>query len=192
MKRFISLGVAILATLAFVAAATGAAGPAQSYGPYAVATTDGGCGGNQWANDTISRTFQVKKAPGTSTWRLTRIDRGTFVTMAGLSPGDCASNTAAHGTTVTAGITGKLHGRLAGLVTGGTYNPSATCTGDCGTTATFVATYFGPSAHYTCLDGSGACTFVYRYHAQKQSLAFSKWTDQGTQSSETFTGDVAN
>src|SRR3954454_17883860 len=122
MKRFITLGAAALATLAFVAAAPGAAAPAQTYGPYAVTTTDGGCGGNQWANDSISRTFQVKHGPGVSTWRLTRIDRGTFVTVAGLSPGNCASNPAPHGTTVPAGITGKLHGRLTGLVTGGTYN----------------------------------------------------------------------
>lgn len=193
MKRFIGLGVAALATLAIVGAATGATGT-TTYGPYAVTTTDGGCGGNQWANDTITRTFQVKKGPmvaGAATWRLTRVDRGTFVTMAGTSPGNCASNATSHGTTVTAGKTGKVHGRLAGVVTGGTYNPAATCTAACGTTSTFVSTYFGASAVYSCLSGGGSCTFAYKYRATKQGLTHTQWTDKGNQSSETFTGDIS-
>ena len=191
MKRSIGLIVAVLATLAF--AGTGAAGPPTSHGPYAVTTTDGGCGGNQWANDTISRTFLVKKGPGTSTWRLTRVDRGTFSTIAGLSPGNCAANVGPHGTIVAAGETGKLHGRLVGIVTGGTYNPTATCGNECGTTSTFVTKFFGPAAHYSCLSGTAPCTFKYDYRATHGSaLTYKHWTDKGTESSEQFSGDIAS
>ncbi len=200
MKRFISLGVAALATLAFVAAATGASSTTPptpaTYGPYPVATTDGGCGGNQWANDTISRTFVVTKVPGsnpTTTWRLVRQDPGTFITMAGLSPGNCASNATAHDSTVLAGVTGNIFGKLDGVVTGGTYDPAATCTGDCGSTTTFVSTYFGPSAQYSCLGGPGDCTFVYKYQATSgQHLTYKAWVDQGSNAGETFTGDISN
>jgi len=196
MKGWITL--ALLACTALVVAAVSAAAPPSTKGPYNVTTTDGGCGGNQWANDTISRTFEVKKAPddasGHAVYRVKRDDTGTFVTMAGLSPGNCAANTSAHGTTLAAGVTGRLSGFLQGTVSGGTYDPNATCTGDCaaGVTSAWIAAYFGPSAQYSCLGGGGSCTFEFHYTAPGQHLAYRHWVDQGTESSETFTGDIAS
>jgi hypothetical protein len=191
MKKWTSL--AALGCAALVFAAIAMASPPSSKGPYTVSTTDGGCGGNSWANDSIQRTFEVKKAPN-SAYRVKRIDKGTFSTIAGLSPGNCAANTGPHGSAVTAGITGNLNGFLQGTVTGGTYDPNATCTGDCaaGNTTAWVAAYFGPSAQYTCLSGGGACTFEFHYTAPGQHLAYRHWIDKGTESSETFTGDIAS
>jgi hypothetical protein len=191
MRKWVSL--AALAGAALVFAAVAIADSPSTKGPYSVSTTDGGCGGNQWANDTISRTFEVKKGTAAGTWRVKRVDKGTFVTMAGLSPGNCASNTAPHDTTVRAGVNGRINGFLQGTVTGGTYNPNASCTGDCaaGVTSAWVAAYFGSSAQYTCLSGGGACTFEFHYTAPGQNLRYRHWIDKGTQSSETFTGDIA-
>jgi hypothetical protein len=190
MKGWITL--AVLACTALVVAAVSAAAP-PSTKSYTVTTTDGGCGGNQWANDTINRTYEVKKGPD-GTYRVKRDDQGTFTTMAGLSPGNCAANTSGHGTTVAAGVTGRLNGFLQGTVTGGTYDPNATCTGDCaaGVTGAWIAAYFGPSAHYSCLGGGGSCTFEFHYTAPGQHLAYRHWIDKGTESSETFTGDIAS
>src|SRR4051794_37372897 len=150
MKRFIVFGVAALATLAFVAAAIGA--PPSSHGPYSVVTTDHGCAGQSWATDTIQRTWQVKKGPGTNTWRVTRIDRGTFQTLNAASPGSCPSTQGAHGTHISAGIIGKLHSRLSGTVTGGTYNPSGTCANPC-TNDAFMSAFFSAGSQFTCNNG---------------------------------------
>src|SRR5438045_7829684 len=46
---------------------------------------DTGCGDHVWANDTLKRTYIVKKNDDGS-YRLTAFDRGTFVTVAGTSP----------------------------------------------------------------------------------------------------------
>jgi hypothetical protein len=194
MRKWVILAALACAALTFVAIA--AADPPSTKGPYNVTTTDGGCGGNQWANDTISRTFEVKKAQNDSSnnavWRLKRVDKGTFSTIAGLSPGNCASNTSAHGTTVTAGITGRINGFLQGTVTGGTYNPNATCTGACasGQTDAWVAAYFGSSAQFSCFS-TGPCTFEFHYTAPGQHLQYRHWIDKGTEAGETFTGDIA-
>src|SRR5689334_6154492 len=51
-------------------------------------STDSGCDGHIWANDTIKRTYIVKKKAD-GTYRLTAFDRGTFVTVAGTSPQGC-------------------------------------------------------------------------------------------------------
>ena len=178
----------------------------DAYGPYTVTSTDNGCSGTPWASDTLTRTFVVKRAKGTKSadgtttspnWRIWRYDRGTFTTTAGTSPGNCASNTSPHGTTVSAGKTGKVHGYLAGVVTGGTYNPGATCTGDtCGSTDVFIATHFGSSAQFTCFTDSTQCKFDFEYTAPGQHLAYHHWSDKGTGAgsslNETFAGDIAD
>jgi len=175
------------------------------YGPYSVTSTDNGCSGAPWATDTLSRTFVVKRAKAIKSegsapqpvWRVWRYDRGTFTTTAGASPGNCAANTGSHGTTISAGKTGKVHGYLAGVVTGGTYDPSATCTGDtCGSTDVFISTHFGSSAQFSCFVDSTQCKFDFEYAAGGQHLAFHHWSDSGTGAgsslNEAFKGDIAD
>lgn len=160
-------------------------------------TTDfGSCGVNVWATDTVKRTYEVK-ANGDGTFRLTRRDRGTFVTHAGVSPGACEQK-GPHGKTVRAGVTGKVNGSIVGTITGGTFNPKAACTGDtCGTRAGFIAAFFGPNAKYSCDLDSSDCKFNFEYTAaHNQTLRFRHWQDKGkgagTALHEEFHGDIAD
>src|SRR3954451_21348989 len=154
MKKTIALMALALGALTF--AATGAADPGHDHGKghahhghkghgkpnrftYTVTTTDNGSCGTPWATDTVQRTFEVKKNRDGS-YRLLRRDRGTFVTTRPASPGACETK-GPHGTVVHAGAKGRLHGYLVGTVTGGTFNPNATCTADCGFTDVFIATF---------------------------------------------------
>ena len=158
---------------------------------FTVVTTDNGSCGNPWATDTSQRTFMVKRnADGTYT--LTRKDKGTFVTLGGVSPGKC-DPTGRHGTTVNPGIKGRFAGYLRGTVSGGTFNPNATCTTDCGFTDVFITTFFGSSAKFTCFEGYAGCKFNFNYSSSDKSLKFHHWQDRGTNgTTEEFVGDIAN
>ena len=161
---------------------------------YTVTTTDGSsCGAEQvWATDVVQRTFQVKKR-GPNTYSITRWDRGRFTTLGTLSPGKCETKSN-HGSTVKAGVVGKMNGYLVGTVTG-TYNKNATCTVDCGFTDTFIATHFGAAAvnTFTCFNGYAGCKFNFQYSSNDKSLKFHHWQDRGTNGvTEEFVGDIAN
>src|SRR5205809_973904 len=84
----------------------------------------GTCNQNVWATDTSNRTWTVKKNQD-GTFRVTRKDKGTFVTLQGPSPSACAPS-GKHGHLVNAGIKGKFRGYLTGTVSGGTFAPNAT------------------------------------------------------------------
>src|SRR5438034_1812901 len=109
---------------------------------FTLTTDDHGCSGALWATDTVKRTWDVK-SNGDGTYRVRRTDRGTFATTGGVSPGNCPDNKSHHGHAVRAGVTGHLVGYLTGTVSGGTFNPNATCTtaGGCGTRDAFILTY---------------------------------------------------
>jgi hypothetical protein len=200
-RRWILPGLLVAA---FALAATGLAGPGHSkgkgsphnvkFGPYDVVTDDHGSCGNTWAVDTEKRSFKVKRNHDGS-YRLTRRDRGTFVTSAGQSPGACETK-GKHGHTVLAGKTGKFHGFLRGRITGGTFNPTATCPADCGFTDIWIATFFGPSATFSCFNNSRNCKFDFEYRAPRQGLLFHHWSDKGhgagTLLHERFHGDIAS
>ena len=142
MRKLLTLAVTAVAALSL--AATGFADPgkekkAKKHGKYTftVTTTDNGSCGQPWANDVVRRTFHVKKNKDGS-YTLTRRDKGAFTTIGGASPGSC-DTTGNHGTTVVAGVKGKMVGYIRGTVTGGTFNPNATCTGpNCGFTDVFI------------------------------------------------------
>jgi len=201
-KRWILPGLLVAA---FALAATGLADPGHGhgtghgkhgkFGPYDVVTDDNGTCQNPWAVDTSKRTFSVHKNKD-DTYTLLRRDRGTFTTNAGQSPGACETK-GRHGHTVLAGVKGRFHGFLQGRVTGGTFNPNATCPADCGFTDVWIATFFGPSATFSCNTDSKACKFDFEYSALKhQSLQFRHWSDKGhgagTFGTERFKGDIAN
>ena len=156
---------------------------------YTLTTTDGSsCGVAQpWANDVIVRTFLVKRNDD-GTYRLTSRDRGTFTTLGTLSPGKC-DPTGKHGSTVPAGIKGKLEGYFVRTVSGGTFNPNAPCTGDCGDSKVFVAAYFGPAATVSC---GASCKYNFEYTAaHHQKLKYRHWQDKGDATNEEFHGDIA-
>lgn len=204
MKRWLILPVLIVGALCF--AAIGVADPGHGHKPNAkggklvfhVTTTDHGCDYRPWATDTLRRVYKVRlNHDGSYTVR--REDRGRFVTLAGQSPSSdpCPGviRRGKHGSTLLAGMTGKLHGYLQGKVTGGTFNPSATCTAEC-TAGDFISAFFGTSASFTCNNGYAGCRFSFEYTAQRhkrQALKYHHWVDRGTDGvHEIFIGDVAN
>ncbi|TML05708.1 MAG: hypothetical protein E6G36_01945 [Actinobacteria bacterium] len=150
----------------------------------------GTCQQNVWATDTSMRTWTVKKN-NDSTFRVTRKDKGTFLTNAGQSPSACATS-GKHGKLVTAGIHGKFRGYLTGTVSGGTFNPTATCAAACiGSTSAFIAAHF-PGGTFTCTAGYAGCKFNFEYSSPDTSLIFHHWQDKGTNGvTEQFTGDIA-
>jgi hypothetical protein len=203
VKKTIAFAALALAALAL--AGSGAAnggdhgkrhthGKVGKLGPYTVTTTDNGSCSTPWAADTIKRTFYVKKNRD-GTYRLLRRDRGTFVTTGPTSPGACNTK-GPHGTVVHAGAKGRLHGFLVGTVSGGTFDPKATCPADCGFTDVFVTTFFGPNAQFSCFTDSKSCRFDFEYSAPKQGLRFHHWSDKGkgagTMLKERFRGDIAD
>jgi hypothetical protein len=154
--------VASIATVVFVVMprASAASPSTQHYGPFAAATPDSGTCGNNWANDTFERHFSVDTQPNADgTYNVVEeFKNGTFVTVAGFSPGSCQPGNPL--VTIPAGITGELHGSFNIVVSTGTFNPSAVCTPSmCGTTAGFIATVFGGSASYAIP------TFEFHYNA---------------------------
>jgi hypothetical protein len=157
-----------------------------------IVVTDHGSCGNAWATDTSTRTWSVKKN-NDGTFRVGRTDHGTFVTLAGQSPGACETK-GKHGHLLNAGINGKFRGYLRGTVSNGTFNPTATCSAACiGDTTVFISTFFGSGAHFTCSLGFAGCKFNFEYSSSNKTLKFHHWQDRGTNGvDEHFVGDIAN
>lgn len=204
MKRLIMLPALLLAGVAF--AATGLASPGHknkqphpNKATVVIHTTDNGCAGNPWADDTLKRTVKAHRNKNGS-YRVRLEDKGTFVTNAGgatASPGNCTDNKSKHGHTVRPGVQGTVKGYITGTVTSGTFNPNATCTAVPCTKAVFIAAFFGPGAQFSCQTNSKDCKFKYDYHAKKdQQLLFRHWQDSGTGAGtflkEKFKGDIAS
>jgi hypothetical protein len=191
-----ALLLASAAGLVLAATALAAGGPPQrtSFGPFVVANDDHGSCGNVWAVDSEKRTYKVTRRPDGS-FRLWRSDRGIFITRAGHSPGACQKRRP-HGRTLVAGKKGKFHGYLVGTVRGGTFNPAADCPSDCGVTDVFIATFFGPDAHFSCEASSRDCAWNLEYSSAAPKLRFRLWTDKGTGAGtllkERFYGDIAS
>jgi hypothetical protein len=156
-----------------------------------ITVTDNGSCGNPWATDSSNRTWTVKKN-NDGTFRVTRKDKGTFVTLDAVSPGKC-DPTGRHGQHVNAGIHGKFRGYLTGTVSGGTFNPNAACLAACiGDTTAFIAAHF-PGGTFTCSQGFAGCKFNFEYSSPNKTLKFHHWQDKGTNGvTEQFTGDIAN
>lgn len=157
MKLTLPILVALAVAL-LPAALAGAAPRTVQYGPFASTSPDSSTCGNDWATDTFDRVFKVDtqlNPDGTYTI-VEDFKNGTFVTVAGNSPGGCETNP---GGTVADGVTGKMHGSFTIVVSGGVYDPDADCSAGCDTTAGFVATVFGESATYS------VPSFIFHYSA---------------------------
>ena len=185
MKFLITLVVITLCVIGMAAAAPGT----QQFGPFVLNTTDGGSCGNSWANDTFERRYTVISNGG-GNFTIRERDNGTFVTIAGLSPGKCES-TPHHGANLAAGIAGNIQGTADITVNSATYNPSG-CDANpslCSTRSGFVSAVFGPSAVATITFAS----FNFEYSSSDQSLGYRHWQDKSDQAvNDIFEGDIAN
>jgi len=204
MKRLLAVPTLVVGALAFAAFAVANPGhgnkqPHPNKATVVIHTTDGSCSGGTWADDTITRTVKVHKNRDGS-YRIRESDHGSFVTNAGgvlASPGNCAANTSSHGHTVLLGVTGTFKGYITGTVTGGTFNPNATCSASPCHQSDFIKAFFGSTATFSCLSNSPKCKFKYGYHAKEdQNLLFRYWLDKGTGAgtflNEHFFGDIAS
>jgi hypothetical protein len=206
--RRIALPVLVLLTvLAFVTAAfadPGEKGKGKAQGKnkftFKLVNTDNRCDDSgAWATLNETRTYQVH-ANGDGTFRLRQVDKGTFTTMAGKSPGDCPANKTKHGHLVRAGVTGRFGGYLVGTISGGTFNKNATCVPAC-FRDDFITAFFGAGAVFSCDTNSTDCKFNFNYTASNRAanrprLIVRHWQDRGkgagTMLHEVFSGDIAN
>jgi hypothetical protein len=134
--------VALVSALAVVIAFS-STGLARDVKVHESGSTDSGTCGNDWAIDTFSREFDVQQSGGSVV--LTEFFKdGHFVTFEGFSPGGCETGSG-HGHFISGGVRGSFHGFISGTVTGGTYNPNATCPDPCNGAA-FVPAFFGRAA----------------------------------------------
>jgi hypothetical protein len=135
----------------------GAAGATQHYTIANSGSTDSGTCGTDWAADSFDRDYTISAGQ-----IVEKFKNGTFTTLAAPSPGACetAGGPLGNGHVVTPGINGKLQGDEVILVTGGTFNPNASCTPvTCPDTAGVIATYFGAGTTTT------VNTFEFHYSA---------------------------
>lgn len=116
--------------------------------------------GDDWATDTYTRTLQILPQDD-GTINVIRSYQGTFVTIAGASQpnGPCPSSE-------TGGVTGSFTGFDVVVITGGNYNPAATCAANC-TTAAMVAAFFP--------GGTSAVNNGWEYHYD--AGAHGTWTN---------------
>jgi hypothetical protein len=190
MKRWLALPMLLLAAVAF--AATGLADPGdkgkgkkqgKNKFTYTLTNTDRRCDGTEpWANLNEKRTYQVH-ANKDGTYRLRRVDKGTFTTVTGKSPGNCPANKSKHGQMVRGGVTGKFGGYLEGTITGGTFKKDAKCVDAC-FTSDFITTFFGAGAVFSCDTNSTDCKFNFNYTAPSRAanrprLIVRHWQDRG-------------
>jgi hypothetical protein len=144
-------------------------------------STDSGTCGNDWANDTFTRVFTVDDEDGVTILREDFKD-GHFVTLVGPSPGACQPTPNGH--LVAAGVEGSFHGFIAGTVTGGTFNPDASCGEPC-TGDSFVSSHFGPTAVWN------TNSFRFEYEAHGHGVISRRWqnasTDEGGNQGDIYT-----
>jgi hypothetical protein len=181
------LSLTLLALTLFIMATAVAAPGTQHFGPFVDNTTDGGSCGNSWANDSFERRYTVISNGG-GNFTVREQDHGTFVTIAGRSPGACET-TPNHGATVTAGISGNIQGSADFTVSSATYTPSG-CDANpsvCSTRTGFVNAVFpGAGGNFTFT------AFNFEYSSSDQSLGFHHWQDKSDQAvNDKFEGDIA-
>jgi hypothetical protein len=187
-----------LLTAAFAFAAVGSAGNGKEthFGPFASTSPDNGTCGNSWATDSFNRDFKVKDNGDGTFLVKEEFKNGSFVTLAGASPGACETDSH-HGSLLVDGHNGKMHGDLEGTVTSSTFNQNACATpANCTTTQGFLLDAFGAAgpATFTCNLGYAGCQFKFEYSAGDQGLAFHHWEDASTNppGGEIFKGDIAD
>src|SRR5262249_14181643 len=179
-------------SLSLVSSSAAAGSPDRHFGPFTLTTTDMGSCHNAWALDTFDRFWHVHDNRDGSFSVEEQDKNGSFVTIAGQSPGACSTGSN-HGSLVDAGVEGTLVGYVNWTVTGGTYNPAG-CSAvgaDCSTRDGFMAATF-PGGSLGC-GPSGICKFGFEYTAGDQDLLYHHWADVSDKSgNDLFRGDIAN
>ena len=147
----------------------------QHYGGYPSSSPDSGTCGNDWAEDTFDRHFTVRANPAGGFTVVQQFRRGSFVTVAGVSPGSCDFDDGPPGT-VSAGVTGSMHGYFIISNVGAQTSTSPFCDAvgmnntNC-TTTKFINTHFTPCYPAVCQ----VTTFAFHFAAGNQGLVEHEW-----------------
>ncbi len=168
-----SIGVVVL-----LMASTALAAPGKGHikvGPIAVvAQGDIGTCNNTWALDSFNKFYTITpNKDGTYNVQVNYED-GTFVTLAGVSPGACevtGGNDPGNGNTVGAGITGRTHQEYNGTVKG-TLIPGAVCGTGCVNTTTILDTLFQSGWSWVILPDGGHWTWTGHYKTRRNGTWF--------------------
>jgi len=158
-------------------ASSGSGTSTQHYGPYSSSSGDSGTCGPDWATDTFDRHFTVFQNNDGSFLVVEQFKDGSFVTIAGPSPGACDPNNTPG--TVNGGITGSLHGYFViPLPAGATQtSTSSSCFvspyTEC-TTYSFLNSHFTGCGSYPVAPCS-VTTFFFHYAAGGQGLIVNEW-----------------
>lgn len=133
---FVVLGMVLVSMMS-----VGAAGATQHYTIANSGSTDSGTCGPDWAIDTFDRDYSISAGQIVEQFK-----NGTFTTIGGPSPGACEAGPN-NGHMVAPGVTGKMQGTFVVTITGGVYDPNASCTAaTCQSTGDVIQTYFGAAA----------------------------------------------
>jgi hypothetical protein len=170
-KKLLGYFTGSLVLMASIALAAPGKGPPIKVGPIAVVAQDdiGTCN-NVWAQDSFNKFYTITpNKDGTYNVQVNYKD-GTFVTLAGKSPGACESD-ADNGNTVAVGITGRTHQEYNGTVAG-TLIPGAVCGAGCVDTTTILNTLFEPGWSWVILSDGGHWTWTGHYEAGSNGTWF--------------------
>jgi hypothetical protein len=152
---------------------TAMSGETLVFGPYGSGSPDSGNCGNNWANDTFSRTYIVTPIADGS-FQVTELVKGNFKTVAGPSPNGAPGCT----TSIRAGIDGQMYGDFAFLVPAGAdFDFTAKCSDGC-PGALFFSTFFNLTA--------APSTYAWQFHYRTDHNGSWDNTDHGN------TGDIHN
>ncbi len=144
--------------------------PPIKVGPiHVVAQEDIGTCNNVWALDSFDKGYTITSNMDGSYNVQVNYKNGTFVTLAGKSPGACESGSD-NGNTVAAGVTGKTHQEYNGTVIGTL--SGATCGAGCVDTTTVLDTLFMPGWHWVVLSDGGHWTWTDHYEAGSNGTWF--------------------
>jgi Ice-binding-like len=145
--------------------------PQIMVGPIAVvAQGDIGTCNNVWALDSFDKFYTITpNKDGTYTVQV-NYKNGTFVTLAGRSPGACESGTY-NGKIVAAGVTGKTHQEYNGTVTG-TLSGNSCTPAICVDTQSILDRVFNSGWAWTILSDSGHWTWTGHYEAGSNGTWF--------------------
>ncbi len=171
MKRLLAAMTASL----LVAALVPAAASGRGFGPISASghSTEGDIGtcANIWATDTLNKVYKLTRTNVAGSYNLELRDNGRFTSVAGVSPGACASGTN-NGNTIAAGVTGTTHQVFNATVTvtsAATVNRNPSCPGHsgCVSSANFLDAVFGASNW-----ARGAWSFTARYRTSSNGTWF--------------------
>jgi hypothetical protein len=144
--------------------ATGASGVTSPlvFGPYANTGDPGDSSicGNNWANDTFTRTFIVTPQVDGS-FDVTELNQGTFVTLAGASPNDC-------GVTIAAGATGTWYGDWVFTIPATDHANFNFAEGSGGTGTEFVHSHFGAGTDFPS-------DYAWQFHYKSDTPSGGSW-----------------